>query len=88
MIKSDKFLEKETILSFNVFVKFHQIEVILETHGFILSLSQKKMKKKHMGLVSHASNSRKNISLGNHVTIIQTGMKGIGMKGMAACHRK
>lgn len=36
-----------------------------------------------MGLVSHTSNSRKNISLGNHVTIIQTGMKGI-----AACQRK
>ena len=36
-----------------------------------------------MVLVSHSSNSRKNISLGNHVTIIQTGMKGI-----AACHSK
>ena len=35
-----------------------------------------------MGLVSHTSNSRKNISF-NYVTIIQ-----IGMKGIAACHRK
>ena len=35
-----------------------------------------------MGLVSHTSNSRKNISF-NYVTIIQ-----IGMKGIDACHRK
>lgn len=30
-----------------------------------------------MGLVIHTSNSRKNVSLGNHVAVIQTGMKGI-----------
>ena len=41
------------------------------------------LKKRKEVLVGHSSNSRKNISLGNHVTIIQTGMKGI-----AACHRK